>query len=185
MKKRIFIIHGWGATPDSDWYPWVAQELEAKGHEVIVPPMPETETPTINAWVDRITKVVGRPDENTFFIGHSIGCQAILRYLSQLIDTHVGGVVCVAGFFTLQNLEEGERPIATPWLTTPLDFAKARNAAPSIIAFFSDNDQYVPLAENKKIYEQELGADALVLHSKGHFTSDDMVTEMPEILELF
>lgn len=34
MRKRIFIIHRWLGTPNSDWYPWAKEELEKKGFEV-------------------------------------------------------------------------------------------------------------------------------------------------------
>jgi uncharacterized protein len=185
MQKRAFIIHGWDATPDSDWYPWLKQELERKGFDVQVPAMPDTEAPEINKWLDRLIKVMGQPDEKTFFIGHSIGCQTILRYLSSLFDVHVGGVICVAPWFSLQDLADDEEwTVAKPWLETPLNYHKARHATTKLTAIFSDNDPFVPLEANRKIFRDKLGAQVIVQHNKGHFRAEDDVREIPLILDL-
>jgi predicted alpha/beta hydrolase family esterase len=29
--KRVIIIHGWEASPESNWFPWLKNELEKKG----------------------------------------------------------------------------------------------------------------------------------------------------------
>ena len=95
--KRVIIIHRWSGGPDDDWRPWLKIELEQRGYEVANPEMPDTDTPVIKKWVDKLREVVGTPDADMYFIGHSIGCQAILRYL-ETIDTPVGGAVFVAGW---------------------------------------------------------------------------------------
>src|SRR3989344_3925551 len=92
--KRAFIIHGWGGNPEEGWFPWAKRELEKKGFEVHVPTMPdayEKEQPTIHGRVGIIREVVGQPEKDTYFIGHSIGCQSIDRYLETLpAETCIG-----------------------------------------------------------------------------------------------
>ncbi|MEK7553404.1 MAG: alpha/beta hydrolase [Patescibacteria group bacterium] len=75
MNKRIFIIHSWDGYPEEGWFPWLKQELTEKGFRVQIPAMPEPAEPKIEAWVSHLAKVVGDVDENTFFVGHSIGCK--------------------------------------------------------------------------------------------------------------
>lgn len=181
--KRFFIIHGWGGYPDEGWFPWLKKELEQKGFQTEVPSMPKPESPEIAMWVSHISKVVGEVDEQTFFIGHSIGCQAILRYLETLpVGKKVGGVVFVAGFFTLTNLEtDEEKGIALPWLETVIDFESVKKHSEKFVAIFSDNDKFVPL-DNKKLFEQRLGAKTIVEHNKGHFSGSDEITELPIVL---
>ena len=65
-------------------------------------------------WVAEITKIVEAPDKDTYFIGHSIGCQAILRYLEK-INSPVGGALFVAGWFFLENIK-GTDAIKLPTL---------------------------------------------------------------------
>lgn len=157
MQKRIFIIHGWDGYPEEGWFPWLKQELEQKDFSVAVPAMPDAAEPNIEAWTSHLSRIVGNADENTFFIGHSIGCPAILRYLESLpADAKVGGAVFVAGWFTLTNVNsDEEKKIAKPWLETPIDFEKIKQHTKKFIALFSDNDPYVPL-DNKNVFEINL-----------------------------
>ena len=94
MKKRAFIIHGWGCYPEEGWFPWLKKELEARDFEVQIPAMPDSDTPKIKPWVSHLNELVGVCDEQTYLIGHSIGCQTILRYIETLPHpTKVGGAV--------------------------------------------------------------------------------------------
>ena len=81
MSKRVFIVHGWDGYPEEGWFPWLKKELEAKDFEVYVPQLPDAENPRIYKWVPKLAEIVGVPDEQTYFIGHSMGCQTIARYL--------------------------------------------------------------------------------------------------------
>ena len=79
--KKIIIVHGWDGRPDCGWFKWIAAELKKKEFKVIMPVMPDKETPVISKWIKHLDKVAGKIDEDTYFIGHSIGCQTIIRYL--------------------------------------------------------------------------------------------------------
>jgi len=179
MTKRVFIIHGWEATPESEFHPWLKKELEAKGFEVITPEMPDTAAPKINAWVGKLSEIVGKINEDTYFIGHSIGCQTILRYLETLpVTTKIGGVVLLAPWMHLDKKtmkEEGEEgiEIAKPWVETPLNWSKVTSHIKGkIVAIFSDNDPYVPLTDSE-IFKEKLNAKIIIEKEKGHFTDDD------------
>lgn len=179
----MFIIHGWGSNPKDDFFPWLKRELEQKNFEVFVPEMPNTDNPKIEEWVPFLINAVGEPDENTYFIGHSIGCQTIIRYLEK-IDKKIGGVVFVAGWFILSNLEtEEEKIIGNPWIETPIDFEKVGKTTNNFIAIFSDNDPVVPLEENKKIFETKFNAKIIVEHDKGHFNASEGVKELPVVMD--
>ncbi len=182
--KRVFLLHRWSGGPHDDWRPWLKNELLKLGYDVFVPAMPDTENPVIEKWVDHLAKIVGRPDAETYFIGHSIGNQAILRYL-ETVDTPVGGAIFVAGWFRLANLEDDDvKRTAEPWMTTPLDLEKVKAVLPRSVLIISDNDSYGFFEENKKRFG-ELGAKIVVLHGAGHITEDSGYTALPEALEEF
>lgn len=184
MQKRIFIIHRWDGAPSKDWLPWVKAELEKKSFEVIVPEMPNSQEPKIEEWVPFVTELVGEVDENTFFIGHSVGCQTIMRYLETVYPKKIGGIIFVAPWFNLTNLEDEEsKAIAQHWIETPIDLEKVKNATNNITVFMSDNDPFVPLSD-KEIFQVKLGAKIIVENNKGHYTQDDNIIEVPNLLEL-
>lgn len=180
--KRVFIIHGWEGYPEEGWLPWLKNELENKGFEVFVPSMPNADEPKINEWVSHIAGIVGDADKDTYFVGHSIGCQAIIRYL-QTIDAQVGGCVFVAGFFELTNLEgPDEEKIAEPWIITPIDLSRVKRAMGRAVSIFSDNDPFVPKSNWEK-FEQSLGAETIILNNMQHFSGSEGITELPQALE--
>ncbi len=181
--KRAIIVHGWGGTPDEGWLPWLKTELEKQGFAVEVPIMPDTERPTIAAWVGKLTEVVGEPDQETFLVGHSIGCQTVLRYLAT-INVKIAGAVLVAPWIGLVNLGNDEEwSVAKPWLETPIDFEAAKNHCLQFTLIFSDNDPFVPLYLNQSTLSSALSAtNVTILHGKGHISGGDDVNELPEAL---
>ncbi len=184
--KRIFIVHGWGGTPQEGWFPWLKKELEKKHFYVEAPSMPETEHPRIETWIPYLTNVVGKADKDTYFVGHSIGCQTILRYLEK-INTKIGGVVLVAPWLHLDEKtirEEGEESIliAKSWIKTPINFKKIKKLNKNFVAFFSDNDPFVPLSDSN-IFKKQLNAKILLEKQKGHFSGSDKINQLPLVLE--
>lgn len=182
--KRVFIVHRWAGGPADDWRPWLKSELEKDGYQVFVPEMPDTEAPVIEKWVNHLAQVVGVADSETFFVGHSIGCQTILRYL-ETVDTPVGGAVFVAGWFRLENLEDEEtKAIALPWMETPIDAEKIKQVLSKSTLIISDNDPYGAFEENIQKFK-ELNTQIVVLPGAGHLTSHDGFLEAPIIRDQF
>ena len=183
--KRVFIIHGWSGYPEEGWFPWLKEELEKRDFEVIIPAMPEPDEPKIENWVPFLSKLVGIPDSNTFFVGHSIGCQTIIRYFETLPEeTKIGGAVFVAGWYNIRNLEtEGEKRIAGPWVNTLRNDEKIRKIINGkAVAIFSDNDPWV-IPENQSSWKEKVGAEIIIEHNRGHFSGDDGIKELPSALD--
>ncbi len=164
--------------------PWLKKELEASDYQVVEPAMPETDHPVIDTWVSHLSEAVGELDAHTYFVGHSIGCQTILRYLERESDKKAGGCVFVAGWFKLDNLEsEEDKEIAQPWLKDNIDFSRVLNTTREFFVINSSNDEYGCIEENKRLFEEKLGAKVVVLENKGHLTEGDGVTKLPEVLK--
>ena len=82
--KRVFLIHGWEGRPDNHWFPYLTLELKANGFDVSAPQMPHAAEPKVAEWLAFLKDYVGKPDEETYFVGHSLGCITIARYLAEL-----------------------------------------------------------------------------------------------------
>ena len=183
MKKVVFIIHGWEGYPEEGWFLWLKKELESRDYQVKVPSMPKPETPKIKAWTSFLQQQAPKPDQNTYFVGHSIGCQTIMRYLELLPGkTKVGGVVFVAGFFDLVGLTKKEIETIRPWLESPIDTQKVKQRTKKISAIFSTNDLWVPLSQ-AEVFKNRLKAKIIIERDKGHFSGEDKVIKLPSVLE--
>jgi uncharacterized protein len=185
-RSRIFIIHGFNATPQDAWLPWLTRALQRHGIDVHAPQMPHPRWPYIRRWTDQLAQEVGCCDERTYFIGHSLGGQAILRYLTTLPkDQCAGGAVFVGGFDRLRiwwpYLIVAYLCLGR-WLLQPIDWHIARNKSRRFCAVFSDNDGWVT-RETSDRFRSQLDARIRVLHGYGHFTGDEGVFQVPEILD--
>mgnify|MGYP001416138336 CR=1 FL=1 len=184
--KKVYIIHGWDGSPDEPLFVWLDKNLTNKGYEVKRISMPNPEVPVIEDWISKIKEDVTL-DENTIFVGHSVGCQAVMRFLeTQDEDVHIRGILLLAPWMHLDQTtieEEGEEvvEIARPWMETPIDFDKVKKVSPKITAIFSDNDVFVPVSE-KDFFAEKLGAKTIMEHEKGHFSPSDNVSELDSAL---
>jgi uncharacterized protein len=184
--KRVVLVHGWDAGPEEDWFPWLRGELESRGYTVIAPQLPKPEEPRKEAWVPALAEAVGMPDEDTYFVSHSMGSQATLRFIEGLPEgKRVGGVLLVAGFVnTLVNLEgPAEEEVAASWTSAPLDLAKVRSHLGKFVALFSDDDPWVTL-DNGPVFRETLGGEVVIEHAAEHFTKEQEPAVLRETLGL-
>ncbi len=160
--KRVFIIHGWGGRSDIGWLLWLQQELKKKGFEAHGLNMPHTDNPVVSEWLGAIKKAVGTVDEDTYFVGHSLGCISICRFLEQQ-NNKAGGVVLVAGFKELkvpELLEFGKDPI---------DFESLNKKIKHRVTVASDDDDMVP-AKRTHDFALALDSKEIIEHNQEHFT---------------
>lgn len=178
MMKRAFLIHGWEGNPEEAWWPWLRKELEKQGFKVSTLSMPDTMHPKMKAWVGHLTKVVGKSGNECYFVGHSLGCITILRYIETLkSNQEIGGVVLVAGFTSNLGYEELES-----FFTKRIDYDKIKTHCKKFVAIHSDNDPYVSLHYGD-LFKEKLGAKVIVQHNMKHFNGGADITKLPIVLE--
>lgn len=175
--KRVFLIHGWDGRSDNHWFPYLTWELKADGFDVSLPQMPNAAEPKVEEWLTFLKGYVGKPDKDTYFIGHSLGCIAVARYLAALPKTaKVGGCVFVAGFSGRLEIPE-----IVEFYSLPFSAKKAKAHGGDFTMIFSDNDPYVPMEKSLE-FAKELGAKTILERGKGHFTTKNGVTALPSAL---
>jgi len=177
MNKRVVIVHGYKGKPETNWKPWLKAELEAREFEVEVPAMPSTEHPIAAEWTAALAKSIGKPDTNTYLIGHSLGCITILRYLETLPEEQkIGGAILVAGFGErFQKYHSGNHDT---FFDHQLNWSVIRKHCNTFVAIHSDDDPNVDLAQ-LELFQNKLGAKPLLVSGMGHFGSADGVFEVP------
>ncbi|WP_224368804.1 RBBP9/YdeN family alpha/beta hydrolase [Hyalangium versicolor] len=173
MTSLLFIVPRWAGRPDTDFYPW----LEAKLREtpqgfssVQTLDMPNPAQPTIDAWVGTLAAAVGPvPDPSTVLIGHSVGCQTVIRYLARLPPGHtIAGALLVAAWWDVDQPWES----LVPWVETPVDLERVRSAVRRLVVLQSDNDPFTSdHARNGRLWEERLGATVLLAPGARHFNN--------------
>ena len=184
--KKIYLVHCWDGTSSDGWYPWLEEKINDQNIKLFKFDMPNTANPKIEEWVDYLNSKVDLLNEETYFIGHSIGCQTILRYLETKEITKIGGILFVAPWLDLlpEAIEdEDSYNTAQPWINRPIDFEKVKQFTNNISCIFSDNDYFVSL-EQEKEFRNKLNAKTVIVNNKGHISQDDDVYELQEILDL-
>jgi len=190
MPKRAFIIHGYLSNPHEAWLPWLKAQLEKSGYVVALPAMPHPDWPVIADWIGFIAKLVGEPDDGTVMIGHSLGCQAILRYLETVgaTGTSVAKTVLVAGIFPVgmspaeAEHETGGDAALVPWFVAGLDPVKVKRAAGQCTVILSEDDPYIRIDQATATFRATLDPRIVLERGKGHFNEDSHLTELPSAL---
>lgn len=183
---KICLVHGWGDSPNSEaWFGWLKNECKKRNIQLIMPKMPETDNPVIENWIGKLKQIIN-PDNETILIGHSIGCQTILRYLETLpSNIKIKGCVFVAGWFNLLETayeSEKEKSIAKPWLETPINFEKIKTHCNNFLAIFSTDDDCIPINDSK-LFKEKLNAKIIIKQNQGHFNETQKIPEIIEFIE--
>lgn len=183
--KKVYLVHGWGGNSSGGWFDWLNEELKEKNVKVEALEMPDTNYPKIELWVKHLENNVKEIDKETYFVGHSIGCQAILRFLEKIPENiKIGGCIFVAGFFNLKEESyEGEedKEIAKPWLETPISLEKVKEHTNNFLAIFSDNDPDVPLSDSE-IFKEKLNAEIIIKNNEEHFNNTMKIKEILDFI---
>ena len=179
-QKRVFIIHGFDANPSKHWFGWLKSELESKGVSVSVLDLPNSSDPKLEQWLGTIKNAVGKVDENTYFIGHSLGCITTLRFIEGLDESaRVGGVLLVSGFYEPLAI----LPQLDPFVAAPLKASKLEKIIAQRIVLSAKDDSIVPTSLSENL-AKKINARFVQSPKGGHFMQDDGFKSLPIALKL-
>ncbi len=178
MTRSLTIVPRWAGHADSDFYPWLIQEKPAGFGSLRALEMPDPKQPRPETWVPALAQALGSaPAPGSVVMGHSVGCQTVLRYLETLPrGSQVEGVLLVAAWWSVDNPWDSLRP----WTDRMLDLERIRAAAGRVVVLLSDNDPFTSdFRENARLWEERLGAQVQLVPGAKHFNG----THEPAVLE--
>jgi predicted alpha/beta hydrolase family esterase len=158
----MLLVPRWGGTAASDWYPWLRTQVDEP--VAVASLRPDPGAPTLAGMAAELAALA--PTEDTLLVGHSVGCQALLRHIASLPDgVRVRGLVAVAGWFQV------DRPWASilPWLETPIDTERVREACGFVHVVLSDDDPFTADHRSNARQWKALGAEVTVVPGGRHF----------------
>ncbi len=176
------LVHGLKGWPENSWFPWLRKELEARGFTTEALKLPNPMLPDRDAWVAMVQESMKDPD--TVYIGHSLGCAAILIALKDYEGPPIRQVVCVSGMgrpylsgSIVEKMQEW-----TGWFTSEIDYSSIRPKVKTWSVIHSKYDYVVPVKEGEWLAEQ-LGVKMVETKAKGHLTHEELCFELPEVLD--
>jgi predicted alpha/beta hydrolase family esterase len=181
MQKNgtVIIIHGYKSSPQDCWFPWLKKELEKRWYDVKIPKMPHPDHPKVSAWIKTIQHTVGNVSPTTYFVGHSLGTMAIIRYLETIQSKEkIGGAIFVAGRFMTRTTKSK----VSEFFDKKINWKKVKNSANKFVGVYSLDDPLVS-TENGRLIGQKLGAKFVLEKHKGHFSQDDKIFKLPVVLK--
>jgi len=173
----VLICHGLGGSSRENWFPWLKKELQHLDYKVIVPDFPNSEIPKLQEWLDTYSKLDNLFDENSIFIGHSLGCPFLLNVLEQR-SKPIKVTVLVAGFTGLLSDGEINTKVAN-FSDKTFNWELIQQHGRSFYVIHSDNDPHVPLEKAEEL-AKNLGTEVILIPDSGHFNN----TFFPQLLDM-
>ena len=175
---RIHIVHGFNASPAEHWFPWLQRQLENRGHAASVLDLPSSHAPEPQAWLQAMQEQIGTPDRDTYFVTHSLGGIALLRFLERAkVDGAIGGYVLVSGF----NAPLSVLPQLDAFAKADLDVRRLARIATHRSVIASLDDVGVPHTLSNAL-ARSLEARYVTVERGGHFLGSEGFTEFPLVL---
>ncbi len=176
---KFVILHGTSSNHSSNWFPWLKEQLEKKGHSVWVPDLPNSQKPDIAAYNDFLLKS-GQDFEDSVMIGHSSGSVAVSGLLQVLPESvNINTAILVGTFRGDMGWD------SLHGVNIPFDYEKIKSKAKQFIVIHSDDDPNCPL-DGAKYVAKQLGAEFVLLPKMKHFSFqlDPRFSQFPELLDI-
>jgi uncharacterized protein len=175
QKKKVIFVPGYGGLEEKAWPEWLERELTKCGFDFIILDMPDPTCPQVDEWVNHIEAQNFVIDDNTYFIGYSLGCVTLARFFTSLpVEKIARGCIFVAGFCSLPKI-----PLVADFCYLPLDFSEAKKHAREFVSIISSNDHFIPCSASEE-FAEKFSARIIIEENCGHFRSD--IKEIDSVL---
>lgn len=177
--SQLVLLHGDHASSQDHWFPYLKEQFEDRGWQVIAPDIPDSHELDLKRWMKYVQgEVTFTPD--TVLVGHSSGCPLIMSLLEKS-RTPVKKAVLVAGF--IEDIGFGVKPI----LQDTYNWKKIQKNCQEFYFVNSDNDPYHCDDKQGRLMLDSLGGTQVIISGGMHFGTeeyDDVCEEFPLLVKL-
>ena len=170
--KRALILISWYGTPESDWLPWLKNELEKKGYGVSIPDLPtiRTDLPDMEQMLSLL-----KVDSETLVVGHSLGALLGLRLAER---QKFKKLILVSGW----DFDDGLAPEHRLFWLDKINHDKIKSNVKKFVVIHSNNDPYTPTNVAEEM-SKKLNGTFILVPNCGHLSlKSGNRTELPEVL---
>jgi predicted alpha/beta hydrolase family esterase len=178
--KTAFIIHGVGGNSGENWFPWLKEELEKEGWNVIAPNFPTPKNQSLENWKKAFSEYKDLVNEETIFVAHSLGPSFVLSLLEDM-QLLISACYLVAGFvggpLGFPEIDEINKTLTEK----EFNWEKIKSNCKYFELYASTNDPYVPL-DRVEYLSKKLDGKLIVVQNAGHFNKAAGFLKFPELL---
>ncbi|HEY5442841.1 MAG TPA: leucine--tRNA ligase, partial [Candidatus Saccharimonadales bacterium] len=158
------LLHGYTGSPEGTFFPVLREKIEALGHPVYTPQLPNTDNPTI---MEQAKYVLDNYEftENSVLLGHSLGSPVALKVVEAL-DKPIKRLVIVAGFAQPKFLDK-KRPFEESF-GWQFDWDKIKQNVGEIVILRAENDTRVPQERSQSLVDNLGGTLIDFIAEKDH-----------------
>ena len=175
----ILILHGIAGYAGIHWEEWLYDQLQVKGHTVMMPSLPNPDHPDRTEWLAFVQKLLTDvPLQELTIICHSLGVATALDFLETIL-TPINILISVSGF--AEDYGAGLNSYFMKEKT--IDFEKVKLHVNKSYVVYGDDDPYVPQATLRKLADN-LEVIPNIIHKGGHLNMEAGFTTFPFLVKL-
>ncbi len=195
----LFVLfHGSYGNNQENWLPYLKNQLEKLGQEVILEQYPvedydavvakgktyKSPVQNIDTWTKKFSEIYEskiKKRSDIVFIGHSLAPVFILEMVEKFLIP-LQAAIFVSPFFVLHNLWKFDA-VNGSFYRKNFDFETLKQLIGKSYVLYGDNDPYVP-AEQPKEFAEKLGSEIFAIKNGGHLNKSAGFAKFPQLLEI-
>jgi len=172
------IIHGIGGYAGIYWQKWLHDELEKKGHTVLMSSLPESDHPNRQTWLKLVQQIITPLEHRkTIIIAHSLGVTTALDVIESLPEP-IYSLISVSGF----NSDYQDELNSYFLKAKSINFNKVKNNCIHFKVIYGDNDPFIPQRILLEL-AQNLGVKPTIILKGKHLDTDAGYKTFPKLLK--
>ena len=187
-KQKVLMIHGFEGSAELNFFPYIKNELEARGFEVFAPTMTTSHHPDVEKWMEELMPYMDQLGADDVVLGHSIGSKAAL-HLVERAGKKIKNLFLVASRvaaigerdWAAFKKEWGGNPdveALRKFWEVPMNLQRVNELAENVQLVWSDDDEWTPHVEHDVLPS---GWFINRLHGHGHFDAE-VIPELRDII---
>ena len=176
--KNYVIVHGSFGNSNEHYLPWLKKQLEKQGEVICLDFPVGVNYQCYENWSKLLDKYKNKINEETVFIGRSIGPVFSIKYILEN-NLHIDKLVSVSGF-NKYSVDGGDYDRVNESMFVE-DLKKFKNHCNKTYSIISENDPYVKI-EALKDFSKQISDKTINIKNGGHFNTDSGYGEKFESL---
>lgn len=163
---RIIGVHGYKASSQHNFWPWLKDELKKAGHDIIIPDLPNPSEPDPDEWLETLLNKIGTLYADDIIIGHSLGAPTALKFLEAAEARQTPHAVMLISPSWRIKAEKFRG-----FFLSELDYEVLMWKAKLFTILHDQGDNVIPLSHGQR-FSKLLQANLVITENNGHFDGE-------------